>query len=220
MDIKKGIKDMMKEMKTGTYIKGEETFNFDFYTDLTTVDKMMFVNSVTDILIDDENYNFIIRDLIFDYFIVDIFTDVDTYELENSDDFISDAEQFLEETNIAYIVKSNIREGLIDELNRAVDLNLEYRTGIHINSVSEALTSLVNTLERKVKEFDFDGMTEIATKLSGMTDELTMDNLIKAYTSTDMFKNNMKEIEEQKKLKNEFYEEVDNVINISDKNKK
>ena len=211
---------MMKEMKTGTYIKGEETFNFDFYTDLTTVDKMMFVNSVTDILIDDENYNFIIRDLIFDYFIVDIFTDVDTYELENSDDFISDAEQFLEETNIAYIVKSNIREGLIDELNRAVDLNLEYRTGIHINSVSEALTSLVNTLERKVKEFDFDGMTEIATKLSGMTDELTMDNLIKAYTSTDMFKNNMKEIEEQKKLKNEFYEEVDNVINISDKNKK
>lgn len=193
---------MMKEMievKSGAYIKDGESYDFNFYTDLTSSDKLFFVNAVTDILIDEDNYNFIIRDLIFDYFVIDTFTDVNTLELEESEDFINDLEEFLEETNIVDVVKVNMVDGLLDELNHAVNLNLEYRTGIHVNPISEALTGFINTLERKVVDVDLSGMAEIAAKFNGMKDELTMDNLVKAYTSTNIFKNNLKEVEEAKK---------------------
>ena len=59
----------MKNVMTGTYTKGEETFNFDFYTELSAANKLRFVNTVVGLLVDDENYDSIIRDLIFDYYL-------------------------------------------------------------------------------------------------------------------------------------------------------
>ena len=37
----------------GAYVKGEEFFNFNFYTSLTVANKLKFVNSIIDILVDD-----------------------------------------------------------------------------------------------------------------------------------------------------------------------
>lgn len=192
---------MIREMKTGTCIKGDEIYNFDFYTDLSVTNKLEFVNSVVSILVDDENYNYVIRDLIFNFYIIDIFTNVDTLEFKESKSFIDDVEQFLEETNIVDVVKANMEDGLLEELNHAVDLNVEYRTGIHPNYLNEALANLVNTLERKVKDFDLDSVMGLISKFGDMKEEFTMENLVKAYTSTDMFKNNLAEIEETKKIK-------------------
>ena len=192
---------MMIEMKTGTYIKGDENFNFNFTTELTSVDKLKFVNSVVSLVVDDEHYNSVIRDLIFDFYIIDIFTDIDTLELKESKYFIKDVEELLKETNIVDIIKAGMKDGLLDELNHAVDLNIEYRTGIHPNLLNEAISNLVNTIEKKVKEFDLESMMSMATKLADMKDEFTMENLVKAYTSTDLFKNNLAEIEEVKKAK-------------------
>lgn len=192
---------MMREMRTGTYIKGDENFNFNFTTELTSVDKLKFVNSVVSLVVDDEHYNSVIRDLIFDFYIIDIFTDIDTLELKESKYFIKDVEELLKETNIVDIIKAGMKDGLLDELNHAVDLNIEYRTGIHPNLLNEAISNLVNTIEKKVKEFDLESMMSMATKLADMKDEFTMENLVKAYTSTDLFKNNLAEIEEVKKAK-------------------
>lgn len=176
---------MVKEVRTGTYIKGEESFNFDFYTDLTIAKKLEFVNSVVNLVVNDDNYNSVIRDLIFDFYIVDIFTTIDTIDLLSSSFFLDDVEEFLDETNIVDIVKANAREGLIDELNKAVNLSIEYKTGIHVNYLNEALTSLVNTFENKMNEVDLDSMMEMAQKFSGITDEFTTENVVKAYLSNN-----------------------------------
>ena len=95
----------------------------------------------------------------------------------------SDVEEFLENTNIVKIVKANAKEGLIKELSEAVDKSIEYRTGIHANHLNEALTSLINTFEEKIKDIDLDSMMDIANKLSGMTDGFTTENIVKAYAS-------------------------------------
>lgn len=190
---------MIKEVRTGTYIKGEESFNFDFYTDLSASKKVEFVNSVVDILVDGENYNFIIKDLIFDFFIVDVFTNIDTKELMESPFFLNDVEEFLDEINVVDIVKTNVKTGLITELDKAVNLGIEYKTGIHENPLNEALTSLVNTLENKINDVDLDSMMEMATKLNGITDDFTTENIVKAYTSTDIFKRNVAELKEVEK---------------------
>lgn len=188
----------MKNVMMGTYFKGEDAYNFNFGTDLSIADKQRFVNAVASLVVNDTHYNSVIRDLIFDYFIVELFTDIDTTELKDGSSFVADVEQLLNETNIVDIVKANMKVGLLEELNNAVDKSIEYLTGIHPNLLNEALASLVNTLEKKVNEVDLKSATDMAQKLTTMTGELTMDKFVDAYINSDIHKKNVEEIAESK----------------------
>ena len=200
---------------TGTYMYNGEAQNFNFYTNLSSADKLRFVNSVVDLLVSDKNYNFIIRDLIFDFFIIDIFSDIDTTELIESSSFIDDVERFLEESNIVDIIKANANYGVIDELNNAVDLSIEYRTGIHTNLLNNALASLVSTIENKINNIDLDNMMHMAQKFAGMTGELTTEGIVNAYINSDIHKKNVGEIEEFKRQRVEFVEDMNSAIDAA-----
>lgn len=210
---------MIKEVKTGTYFKGEESFNFDFYTNISTAKKVEFVNSVASLVVDGVNYNSVIRGLVFDFYLIDIFTTVNTVDLKTSDFFLDDVEEFLEEANIVDIVRANMEVGLIEELNKAVDLNIEYLTGIHTNPLNDALTSLVNTLEKKLEEIDLDSAMEMASKFSGMTGEFTPENIVNAYLNSDVHKNNVVEIAEAKKNKDVITKKLDETVKTVDGSK-
>lgn len=207
----------MKNVMTGVYVRDGENYSFEYGTDLTTTDKLKFVKSVVSLVVDDMNYNSVIRDLVTDFYIVDIFTNVDTTEFKESSFFINDVEAFLEENNIVDIVKTNAKDGLIDELNKAIDDNIEYRTGIHKNALNDALTSLINTLEKKLNSVDLGSLLEVMESFGGITDEFTPQNIVNAYMNTDVAKNNIKELDKVKKRNAEFAEEVSKVIDISKK---
>lgn len=201
---------MMKETKLGTYIRGEESYTFTFETDLSTSKKAKFVNSVVSLVVDKEydNYNLVIRDLVFDFYVIDTFTDIDTTEFIDFDNFLDDVEDFLLETNIVEIVKANAFPTLFDELNKAVDKAIEYKTGIHPSPLNEALASLINTLEKKVNELDMSSAMEMAQKFAGITDTLTTDDIVKAYLNSDRHKKNLDEIAESQKGKKNKKNEV------------
>lgn len=188
-------------MKTGTYFYNDESRTFNFYTDLSAVMKLRFVNSVVDLLVDENHYNSIIRDIIFDYYTIKIFTTVNTEELDNSPTFLNDVEDFLLSTNIVEIVKANAFPTLFDELNDAVDKSIQYLTGIHHSPLSDAIASLLSTLEKKINEVDLDSMMGMAQKLASMTGEFTPDSIVNAYMNSDMHKKNLVEIVEAKKDK-------------------
>ena len=177
-----------KNVKTGAYTYKNESVPFNFYTELRAVDKIKFINAVCDTLID-TNYYSVIRDLVFDFQIVNVFTDVVVPELQDSPSPISIIEEFLDDTNIVEIVKANVDKKLIAELEKAVDENIEYRTGIHKNTLEDALTSLLHTVEQKINDVDTEGMMEMAMKLNSISDELTPERMLQAYSETDMFKN-------------------------------
>lgn len=197
----------MKNVKIGTYVYNDKTFNFNFATDLSAHDKTVFVRTVVDTLVDDTTYDSIIRDMIFDFSIIRRFTDIDTSFIKAMDDdgneisALISIEQFLEETNVVDIVKANMEIGLLDELNEAVDKSIEYRTGIHPSPISDALASLLSTLEKKVNEFDTSSMMDMAQKLVGMTGELTPESIMNAYINSDIHKKNVEEIAESKREK-------------------
>lgn len=194
---------MEMNMKTGAYTYNDESYNFEFRTDLSVADKLKFVNSVVSLLVDDNHYNSVIRDLIFDYYTIKIFTTVNTEELDNSLAFLNDVEDFLLSTNIVEIVKANAFPTLFDELNSAVDKSIAYRTGIHPSPLSDALASLLSTLEKKINEVDLDSMMGMAQKLASMTGEFTPDSIVDAYINSDMHKKNLAEIVEAKRDKAE-----------------
>lgn len=191
----------MKNIKKGTYINyaNNESYNFNFATDLSIADKAKFVNSIVSLVVSDENYNSIIKDLIIDFYTIDFFTDIDTTKLKESHNFLDDVEEFLEETNIVDIVRANASVGVFEQLNKAVIDSISYRTGIHPSPLNDALASLVNTLEKKVNEFDMSGAMEMVQKFAGMTGKLTPENVANAYINSDMHKKNLEEIAEGKK---------------------
>ena len=175
---------MIRNTRTGVYTYNGEEVSFNFYTSISAYDKVRFVNTVVNTLVDD-NYISVIRNLIFDFEIIDVFTDIDTSNIKD----INAIEQFLEETNIVEIVKANIDSNVIEELNKAVDDNIEYRTGIHKNPISESLSNLLNTLEEKVSGIDTEKMMEMAQIFSNVSGELTADKMLEAYSKSDLFKN-------------------------------
>lgn len=207
---------MVKNVMIGSYIYNDETVNFNFYTNLTMSEKIEFISGVTDVLIG-ESYLPVLRDMMFDYFVIKLFTDVNTPDIGEDDDVIEIIEEFLEVTDIVDVVKANMDFGLIEELNYGIDKNIEYKTGIRKNDLNEALASLVNTLERKVNEIDLTGAMEMVSKFAGMTDDFTTENIVKAFTTTDMFKKNVAELEESKERRAKMVEEASNVINLTDK---
>ena len=195
----------MKEIKTGVYTRNGESYSFNFKTSLSAYDKLVFVKTVVDTIIDETSYDFIVKDLIFDFVVIKVFTDVDTSFANVRDDEgkiinpIIPIEQFLEETNILDIVKANMEVGLLDELIHAVDLNIQYLTGIHPNPLNEALSSLLFAIEKRINETDLNSMMGMAQKFASMTDELTPERIINAYMNSDMHKKNLEEIEEAKR---------------------
>lgn len=180
---------MKENIKTGVYTRNGKDVPFNFYTNLSVQNKVAFVNYVTSLVVD-ENYNSIIRDMIFDFEIIAIFTDVDITDVVESTNTLQIIEELLAETNIVDIVKANVDIGLIDELSNAVDKNIEYKTGIHRNPLVDSIAHFVTTLENKFSTIDVDGMMAIGEALNSISSELTPENIINAYSKTDFFKEN------------------------------
>ena len=216
------MNEMMKEIKMGAYTRmtenGEEFYDFNFHTDLTVAEKLKFVDSVVNLLVDENHYNSVIHNIIFDFFIIDVFTDVDTTEFKNSPAFLDDVEQFLEETNIVEIVRANASHILFNELNNAVDKSIQYLTGIHPNPLNEALASLISTLEKKINEVDLESMMGMAQKFANMTEDFSLENVVNTYMDSDTHKKNLAEIMEAKNKRAEFAEDLDKAIKIVNEN--
>ena len=196
----------MNEIRTGVFFYNDESYNFNFATSLSAYDKMIFVKTVVNNLVDGTGYDVVIKDLIFDFAIIEMFTNIDTTSFTNvKDDDGNDInpiiliEHFLNETNVVDIVKENMDSGLLEELNRAVELNIQYVTGIYVNPLNEAFANLLSTLEKKVDDIDLDAAMSMAQKFASMTDEFTIENAVSAYMNSDIHKDNVKEIEESKK---------------------
>ena len=178
------------EIKAGVYTRNGEDVPFNFYTSLSAYNKVRFVDSVVSAIVTDDGYNYVIKDMLFDFWVVNFFTDVDVSKIAEAENNIDVIEDFFDENNIVDIVKINIVPGIIDELEKAVEFNIEYKTGIHINPISSSLSSLLDTIEGKVENIDFDSMMDIAEAMSGISGELTADKMLDAYAKTDIFKKN------------------------------
>lgn len=199
----------MENIKTSVYSYNGEEKQFKFKTSLSAYDKMKFVNNVTRLIVD-ENYYSILKDLFFDFVIIDTFTDVSILDEDDkkAEYTIDMVESLVTETNIADIVKANADYGVIEELQKAVDDNIVYKTGIHKNPLNESLAHLLNTVEKQLDTVDVNSMMKMAEIFSGMTGELTPEKMLEVYSKSDIFKNKYAEIMEEKKKHNDKIDEL------------
>lgn len=190
------------EVKSGVYTRNSKDVNedvsFDFCTSLNAYTRLNFVDYVTSIIVDDDNYNYVIKDMVFNFSIIRFFTNIDTSEVVNADNIFNAIEEFLDETNIVEIVVMNSDPGVIEELREAVDLNIEYRTGIHTNPISSSLSNLLDTINKKFEDIDYDSMMKAAEAMSSISGELTAEKILDAYAKTDMFTKSLENVSTEK----------------------
>lgn len=210
---------MNKNIKVGIYTRNGVESTFNYFTTLSSTDKLKFVKYVTNILVEDD-YNSVIRDIIIDYAIIKFFTQVDVSDIDNSANAIDDIEDFLFETNIVNIVRANVDIDVIEELNNAIDDNIAYRTGIHKNPIEESLSRLLNTVEKKIDGIDTKSMMKMAKVLSGISGELNADKVLEAYAKSDLFKKNREELIKSKESEKMNMDEMIDVIQEVAENKK
>lgn len=196
---------MLKENKNGVFTYKNESYDFSFKTSLSAIEKIAFVRNVVDTIVNSNGYNVVIKDLIIDFNIVGLFTNVDTSFIEMKDEDGNDInhiiliEHFLEESDIVSIVKANMEDGVLDELIKAIDLNIQYLTGICPNSVNDALANLLSTINKKIdNDIDMNSMMDVMQKFANITEKFTVEDVVNAYMNSDVHKNNLAEIEEAK----------------------
>lgn len=186
-------------IRTGVYTNADgDSIPFKFKTSLSMQEKMSFVKSVTNTIVGN-NYMSLARNMFFDFYIIEFFTDIDTNVFDNNGldggQLIYTIENLLSGTNISDIVKENIDKHLLDELNQAVDLDIEYRTGIRENTIEKSLIRLIDTFDRKIENINSEDMMNVIGMLASMSDELTPEKMIDAFVNTDVFKANHEAVE-------------------------
>ena len=184
----------VENVKTGMFTYKDRDYNFNFYTDIDTIKKMNFVSSVVNTVVTEDHYQSVLRNVVFDFRIIETFSYVlddiaDTLGKEDKEFSLYEIVDIVENTKIVEIIKANAAEGLIDELNKAVDKDIEYKTGIHRNPLAEGVANILSALESKIKDIDLDALMGFAEAFKGISSEdLTPDKMFDAYANSNAFK--------------------------------
>ena len=196
------------ETRNGIYYEEKNNelieHEFDFYTELRAVDRVKFVSSVVESLIQGEFYAGVIKDMIFDFMLVKYFTDIPVEEIQEKPNALNLIEEFVYGTSVVTILYDNISPVLIAELRKSVDENIAYRTGIKDSVIENAVANFLNTLENRVANIDPEDIANIAQIASKMNGDFTPEAIIAAYQNTDAFKVNevKREIAVQNRVEN------------------
>ena len=171
--------------------KLEKEIDFKYRTELTLQQKVSFVNFVLGVIFDDDYCFSIIKNEVFDIALIYMFTDVLKYE-EDFTFSLNNIEEMLNTTNVIEILKKEIDNDLIKDLNEVIDMNIAYKTGVNVNSISTSFSSLLKTIENKVSDFDVDEFSNTLKKFGDITNGMSPDKIIELYTKTDAYKKNYK----------------------------
>ena len=171
--------------KDGIYTYKGVNEPYKYRTTITSRQKMQFIQFVTDNVVTDKAYFPIMRNLFFDFALVNLFTDID---MEDTLSQVDVFEEFNNETGVAEIVKAYIDTKLLNELNLAVDKSIEYKTGVKKNDISDIATSLLSMVEKKLENIDVESFMKFAEKMNEVQGEFTPAKMLEAYAQTDMFK--------------------------------
>ena len=171
--------------------KLEKEIDFKYRTELTLQQKVSFVNFVLGVIFDDDYCFSIIKNEVFDIALIYMFTDVLKYE-EDFTFSLNNIEEMLNTTNVIEILKKEIDNDLIKGLNEVIDINIAYKTGVNVNSISTSFSSLLKTIENKVSDFDVDEFSNTLKKFGDITNGMSPDKIIELYTKTDAYKKNYK----------------------------
>lgn len=172
---------------TDVYIKDGNEFEFSYYSNPPMSTKLSFVKSVVDSVVVGDYYYPIIKDMVFDFYLIDFFSDV-VIDIETDNVGVDDIEEYLSGNNAAATIKLGMDLMVLNELYDSVDKGIEYKTGIHLSPIADAIVNVLDVVQSKLSGLDVDAMTGMANVFSNMSGNITPEKMLEAYAKSDVFK--------------------------------
>lgn len=197
---------MSDKIINDTYISNGEEIEFNYYASPSMSKKLSFVKSVVDTVCGDDYYYPMIKDMTFDFCLIEFFSDI--VVADDNEDTIDYVEEFLANNNAATVMKLGMDFDVIQELYENVDKMIEYKTGIHPSPIADAISKILDTLEQKFAGIDVDAMTGMANVFGKLQGDITPEKMLEAYAKSDVFKKQAKEVVENQKKRDEAADKV------------
>lgn len=172
---------------TDVYIKDGNEFEFSYYSNPPISTKLSFVKSVVDSVVVGDYYYPIIKDMVFDFYLIDFFSDA-VIDIETDNVGVDDIEEYLSGNNAAATIKLGMDLMVLNELYDSVDKGIEYKTGIHPSPIADAIVNVLDIVQSKLSGLDVDAMTGMANVFSNMSGNITPEKMLEAYAKSDVFK--------------------------------
>lgn len=171
-----------------TYVSANGVdIEFNYCYDIPMSQKIAFVDSVVNPVVGDDYYYPMIKDIMFDFRMIQFFTDIDT-DVVDGDDVIDQIVEFLKSNDAADVVKASVNFDVVQELYEAVDKAIEYKTGIHPSPIADGIASILKMAEEKLFSIDVDSANAMAKVLGNMQGNITPDKMLEAYANSDVFR--------------------------------
>lgn len=181
----------------GYYTYNGKDYNFNILDrDLTLTEKAAFVKSVSEQIVQKDNYYMhFLKDVFFNYAIIEYFTDIDLNQvLEIKGDInIDQIELFIKTTNVIEIICGQVSKDLITELQYFIDENVSYLTGKGFDDLSTTFRDLLKSIKDVVlginenfKDFDISKLNDIGnlgTKFQNISNDEIISNIVKVFNS-------------------------------------
>lgn len=177
---------MSDKIINDTYISNGEEIEFNYYASPSMSKKLSFVKSVVDTVCGDDYYYPMIKDMTFDFCLIEFFSDIIVDD--DNEDTIDYVEEFLANNNAATVMKLGMDFDVVQELYDNVDKMIEYKTGIHPAPIADAISKVLDTLEQKFAGIDVDAMTGMANVFGKLQGDITPEKMLEAYAKSDVFK--------------------------------
>jgi len=197
---------MSDKIINDTYISNGEEIEFNYYASPSMSKKLSFVKSVVDTVCGDDYYYPMIKDMTFDFCLIEFFSDI--VIADNNEDTIDYVEEFLANNNAATVMKLGMDFDVVQELYENVDKMIEYKTGIHPSLIADAISKVLDTLEKKFADIDVDAMTGMANVFGKLKGDITPKKMLEAYAKSDVFKKQAKEVIANQKKREVTMEKV------------
>lgn len=189
---------MNENIVNDVYVSNGEEIEFNYYANPHMDKKISFVKSVVDTVVNDECYYSMLKDMVFDFFLVEFFSDIEVEVPEQGG--IDYVEEFLANNNAPTVIKLGMDFDVLQELYDCVDKGIEYKTGIHPSPIADSIAKLLDTVEKKFADIDVVAMTEMAKVFGKLQGDITPDKMLDAYAKSDIFKKQHEDaVKKQKK---------------------
>lgn len=200
------MSDVRTIVEKYTY-KGKE-YTYSIYSNVNVVKKQTFVNTVVKLVVADEGYQMLLKEKLFYFQLISVFTDIfldSQAEIAERGFQLQDIVDFIDNTNVVSTIADNLDDGVFEELTEAVNLSIEYKTGIHNDPIKEGLSHLISVIEDKINKLDMDSLVGFAKMIKENPDILTPDKAAEIYSKSESFR----------KLLSDKNTDNDNVIDIN-----
>lgn len=180
-------------------------YEFMFRATLSLSEKIGFVKYVKEAVINGGTYIPLLQPYIFDFYLISTFTDIDLDKLgvtENANIaegneivtttniVFNELETFISTTKVVEIIKDEVGQALIKELETSVNDAIGYETGKYKDDIATSIINFIKTgtgfiknMESNFNKFD-DSTLETFKKFAGKITNMNENDLIHSIVNT------------------------------------